>query len=214
MNITDIVIAKALAGGGGGGGGGGGDFSTAKVTFTNTSLTDNCLVYIPNYYYDEEYEEGGAEYSFLVSPGDSQTIDMILYKGTGVFEIPFGTVNATTGGIEVFSGYGTVTGDGTVNVTGLNPIQLFYVGELTVTTNQQLFIAGGIYVDSFGSKTSISVESNDTKTVKLFGVGNTVIIYPIYPSIYSVNYALSGNARLLNDGVEISGDATVTITLT
>lgn len=81
MNITDIVIAKKLAGSGGGGGG---DFSTVAVTIIN-NLSEAVV--------PDEPEPVLIEGEFFAAPigagaNSSKTWNMVAYQGKALILFP------------------------------------------------------------------------------------------------------------------------------
>lgn len=97
MNITDILIARSLAGGGGGGGG---DFSTMSVTLVNNT-SDQYSIMIRGACLDGDaitYEYGFGD------PESVNTVEFINYKGNGQYAVipsPNATVNGT-GDVSIF----------------------------------------------------------------------------------------------------------------
>ena len=109
MNITDIVIAKKLAGSGGGGGSS--DFSTAEVTVVNT-LSGGCSSKGAFAFDEETLTENAASAGDYIFPAEETAkVALILYKGNGVIYIDE-DVAETSGNItEISGGYYLVTGD-------------------------------------------------------------------------------------------------------
>lgn len=63
-------------------GGGGGDFTTAKLTITSTSSDGLTTVYCSNI-------DGGMTNSYIhVGANETETVDIVLYKGKAVIDIP------------------------------------------------------------------------------------------------------------------------------
>lgn len=114
MDLYDVVVAKALSGGGGGGGSS--DFTTATMTYSNSTNTPLGLPIV------QDYGEG-AQFSYPFAPptgGTSVSVNVILYKGTawGVLNVPPESVNISmSGAIEDNDGMFTITGDCTLTIS-------------------------------------------------------------------------------------------------
>ena len=110
MDLYDVAIARALAGGGGGGGSS--DFSTATVTVTVASAQDVSVAMI-------NPEDGTSTGGYQFSDNDTQTLTVILYKGSVVFSATSGILTAT-GDIELPPfpiPACTIHGDGTITIS-------------------------------------------------------------------------------------------------
>ena len=124
MNITDIVIAKKLAGSGGGGGGGSSDFSTAEVTITLVNLGGSYLMYdCPISVEENELGEGAP--ACIISQftmNSSGVYKVPIYKGKCTWYDFYNLFEDVTielsGDLSKLANTLVIAGDGTITITG------------------------------------------------------------------------------------------------
>lgn len=95
-------------------GGGGGDYTTASVTFLNSSQQEDFQIGCANVY------DGAIVQSIDWADMDGETpFDVIMYKGETYTDLPSDvaiTVTAVTGDIEIYHGKAYIHGDGAVTI--------------------------------------------------------------------------------------------------
>ena len=115
MNITDIVIAKKLAGGSGGGGGSS-DFSTAEVTIDGI-ITDPANVYTMPFV-DPDYVEDGCVGDYVYAREDPYTLLVPLYQGKCSIFVGEDIVNSGNALYDADNSIVTITGDCSLKAKG------------------------------------------------------------------------------------------------
>lgn len=113
INVTEIIddLATKNWSGGGGGGGGSSDFSTATVTFTNTSgnpVGVACAVC--------SQQDAASQGTFPIM--ESGTMDVILYKGSAIARIEQGSFSVVSGDVTILldGRAATINGDCTLSI--------------------------------------------------------------------------------------------------
>lgn len=101
------------------GGGGSSDFSTAEVTFVNTSESGIAVVNVASSFWDDEYSEGGTNGVTWVYPNQTLTMNVVLYKGCAYAEVSSETtISSITGDIEREDNNLVITGAGAATLVG------------------------------------------------------------------------------------------------
>ena len=123
--LKEMLMSNALLGeSGGGGGGGSSDVSLATVTVTDASEDAGSAVYIGGCAWicpADEYEEEPLEVEegTVAHGGETNDIQVVLYKGSASFYISAQSIVSATGNItDEGGGSFTITGDCAIQAIG------------------------------------------------------------------------------------------------
>ena len=104
------------------GGGGSSDFSTAEVTFVNTTV-DTFVIYMAAAFHDDTAPEDDMTAATVgINASSTNIYTAVLYHGAGMLQLPEGAsyTMSATGDIAVYDNIAIITGDGTVTISDGN----------------------------------------------------------------------------------------------